>query len=118
VRYCGCVDFTKSTEVLKNYYALLFPTYYEGEGYANTIVDAFAAALPVIATNWKYNGEVICHGVDGILYDYQKPELLTEILASLVDRPQTIITMKHAARERAFCYSPDQALTSLYSKIE
>ncbi|MFR3494185.1 MAG: glycosyltransferase [Blautia sp.] len=53
IRYKGMVPFNQSTEVLKNYDALLFPTYYEGEGFAGTIIDAFAAGLPVIASDWK-----------------------------------------------------------------
>ena len=41
------VPFSQSTKVLKEYDALLFPTYYEGEDcrYDN---DAFAAGLPVM----------------------------------------------------------------------
>lgn len=61
------VPFNQSTEVLKNYDALLFPTYYEGEGFAGTIIDAFAAGLPVIASDWKYNSEIIKQGITGVI---------------------------------------------------
>lgn len=67
IRYCGCVPFDKSVDVLKNYYALLFPTNYEGEGFAGTILDAFSAGIPVIASDWRYNGELILDGENGLL---------------------------------------------------
>ena len=42
-------------------------TYYEGEGFAGTIIDAFAAGLPVIASDWKYNSEIIKQGITGVI---------------------------------------------------
>lgn len=53
------VPFDKSVEVLKNCFALLFPTYYEGEGFAGTLLDAVAAGVPVIASDWRYNPEIV-----------------------------------------------------------
>lgn len=117
VRYNGFVDFSRSGEVLEQYDALLFPTYYEGEGYANTIVDAYASALPVIATNWKYNGEVVSEGNDGRIYDYRCPEQLTEIIAEYVANPEELLKMRKNARQRAFEYEPTTAITSLLSNI-
>jgi glycosyltransferase involved in cell wall biosynthesis len=50
VVYGGVVPFNKSVEVLKDYFAVLFPTYYEGEGFAGTIIDAHSAGVPIIAS--------------------------------------------------------------------
>ena len=117
VHYNGFVDFSRSGNVLKQYDALLFPTYYEGEGYANTIVDAYASGLPVIATDWKYNKEVVCDGSDGKIYDYRCPEQLTEIIDSFVSNPDELLKMRKNARERAFEYEPKIAITSLLKNI-
>ena len=117
VRYNGFVDFSRSGEVLKQYDALLFPTYYEGEGYANTIVDAYASGLPVIATDWKYNKEVVCDGSDGVIYDYRCPEQLTEIIDKFVAAPEDLLRMRKNARQRAFEYEPTTAITSLLKNI-
>jgi len=68
ITYRGVVDTTESINTLKNYDALLFPTFYDGEGFAGTILDAFGAALPVIASNWKYNSELIKNGENGFLF--------------------------------------------------
>lgn len=76
IRYGGVVPFDRSVDVLKTYYALLFPTYYEGEGFAGTILDAFAAGVPVIASDWKYNREIVEHMKIGIVYSSELMDLL------------------------------------------
>lgn len=117
IRYKGFVYFTDSTDILKQYFALVFPTYYAGEGYANTIVDAYAAGLPVIATNWKYNSEVIRDRIDGILYEWDKPEQLVEILSDVASSPERILSMKKNALERAKEYDPNSAIQALINEI-
>ena len=81
IRYKGMVPFTQSTKVLKEYDALLFPTYYEGEGFAGTIIDAFAAGLPVIASDWKYNSEIIKSGMTGVIF---KTHSISELKAAIM----------------------------------
>ena len=71
VHYGGLVPFYKSVEVLKNYFALLFPTYYEGEGFAGTLIDALAAGVPVIASDWRYNPEIVEDGMTGKIHKTQ-----------------------------------------------
>lgn len=77
-RYKGVVPFDKSTEVLKRAYTLLFPTYYEGEGFAGTVIDAYAAGLPVIASEWRYNTETVIDGVTGKVYPTHDVEALAD----------------------------------------
>jgi glycosyltransferase involved in cell wall biosynthesis len=93
ISYKGLVDFDKSTEVLKNYFALSFPTYYEGEGFPGTVLDAFSSGIPVIATNWKYNSEVIRHGKVGYIYECGS-ENLALILKKILENPDSISQMK------------------------
>lgn len=67
VKFKGLIPFDKSTEVLKDYHALLFPTYYEGEGFAGTLIDGFAAGLPSITSDWRYNKEIVKNKRNGLL---------------------------------------------------
>ena len=78
--YKGSVAFEQSTAILQNYYGLLFPTYYSGEGFAGTLIDAYAAGLPVIASDWKYNSEIIENGKDGIIVPIQDTDKLSEAI--------------------------------------
>ena len=118
IRYCGYIDYNKSNQVLKEYFALLFPTYYYGEGYPNTVVDAFAAGLPVIASDWNYNREVIRNGIDGILYNLEEPHALSNILLRIVDSPDAVLNMKKQALKRANDYQPEIAIRPLLDNLE
>jgi glycosyltransferase involved in cell wall biosynthesis len=52
---------------LSEYDCLVFPSYYKGEGFPGVLLDSFIAGLPVIASNWNMNKELIIHGVNGLV---------------------------------------------------
>lgn len=117
ISYKGFVKTDNSTDLLKNYFALLFPTFCEGEGFAGTIVDAFAAGIPVIATDWHYNSYIIRNGIDGMVYDPEKPELLAKILIEAAKKPELLNSMKPACLERAAHFEADKAVVTLLREI-
>ena len=47
---------------------MIFPTYYVGEGFPGTIIDAFSSGIPDIATDWRYNSEIVQNGKTGYIY--------------------------------------------------
>ena len=69
--YCGFLDFQnhpeKAYSTLSKYDCLLFPTYWKGEGFPGVIIDAFIAGLPVIATDWNMNSEIVEDGINGFI---------------------------------------------------
>ena len=117
INYRGFIESDDSTQELKNCFALLFPTVYEGEGFAGTIVDAFAAGVPVIATDWRYNADIIRHLVDGIVYDTAKPELLGKILLDAAQHPEKLNNMKINCLERAAHFDADEASKTLLKEL-
>ena len=80
IKYGGLVPFDKSTDVLKDYFALLFPTYYAGEGFAGTVIDALAAGVPIVASDWRYNSEVVNNDTTGKLFETGNAKEFTDIL--------------------------------------
>lgn len=116
VKYKGMVPFDQSVEVLKNYYALLFPTYYEGEGFAGTLIDAMAAGVPAIVSNWKYNKEIVVQGKTGILIKARNQDSLNEALEHSLDISWN--TMKTTCIEEAMRYVPDKAIKILLMNLE
>ena len=54
-----------SYDTLAGYDAMLFPTYWPGEGFPGVVLDAYIAGLPVIASDWNLNRTVIRDGVTG-----------------------------------------------------
>lgn len=118
ISYKGVVNTAESTQTIKSCFALLFPTVCEGEGFAGTIVDAFAAGVPVIATDWHYNAIIVRNGVDGIIYDHKKPGLLGEILVNAAQNPDKINSMKPSCLERAAHFEADKAVRILIDELD
>lgn len=118
ISYGGVVDFDKTTETLRNYFLMLFPTYYYGEGFPGNVVDAYNAALPIVATDWNYNKEVISDGVNGLLVSIKDAEAMKEaILRFYYDREYAYEVARNnlTAAEQ---YKPDVVLKTFYEFME
>ena len=113
ITYGGLVPFDKSTEVLKNYFALLFPTYYEGEGFAGTLIDAFAAGVPVIASDWKYNGEIVDSEAYGVLTPVNNIGEIREVLDSLLENCNQWNLKRTSCLNKAALYKSENVINSL-----
>lgn len=118
IRYRGCVAFDKSVEVLAGYYALLFPTHYQGEGFAGTVIDAFAAGLPVIATDWHDNADIIRHGQTGYVYPVNDTEALARILLDIHNGRDDVERMRRACTEEARRYQPHEVIMTLVNHLK
>ena len=118
VSYGGVVDFDKTTDTLRSYFLMLFPTYYYGEGFPGNVVDAYNAALPMVATDWNYNSDVIRDGENGILVPIKDTEALRDgILTLYRDRRRAheiALNNIRAAEE----YKPDRVLAKFYEFME
>jgi glycosyltransferase involved in cell wall biosynthesis len=117
-RYVGVVPFNQTTQTLKDYFALLFPTYYHGEGFAGTIIDALSAGLPTIASSWKANAEFIEDGKTGILFTPRSTRELTSILRDVGRHPEKIQAMRHNCLRKANDYQPAAVINTLVDRIK
>ena len=115
--YKGFLDSNRSVEVLKNYYALLFPTYYEGEGFAGTIIDAFASGVPVVASDWKYNSEIIEDGCDGVIFPARNVCALADKLVEIYENMDLWNAMKPNCLNRAREYSSENVIKVLMERL-
>lgn len=113
VCYRGCVASNESVNVLQNYFALLFPTHFFTEGIPGTIIDAYAAGIPVISAKWESFSDVIDEGSTGIGYDFDRTEQLVRILLNIAHNPQTLRSMKEKCLQKAQNYVPNIAIQIL-----
>lgn len=118
VRYCGCVDADKSVEILQSYFALLFPTHFYTEGIPGTIIDAYAAGIPVISAKWESYSDVVDEGVTGIGYDFDDVEQFAQLLLNIAENPNTLLEMKYACIEKAENFIPANAIRVLLDAIQ
>lgn len=112
-RYCGVIDPNRSVDALRQDDLLLFPTTYWQEGVPGTIIDAFAAGLPVIARDWRYCKEMITHQGNGLVYESDRPDQLVVWIQWAVEHPEEVDRMRPACLEAARGYSADAVLPEI-----
>lgn len=116
IKYGELVPFDKSVEVLKNYFALLFPTYYEGEGFAGTLLDAMAAGVPVIASDWRYNPEIV-NEKTGYVYPVHDNHAFVATLINVGNNPDLLLSKKSDCLKEAEKYRAENVIQCLTSKL-
>lgn len=115
--YKGVVKPEDSVEVLKDYFMLLFPTAWEGEGIPGTVIDALCAGLPIIASDWTYAKDMLTNGYNALIYDFDKPELLKENILYAIKNHHVINNMKINCVEMAKEYSEDKVVDKILSEL-
>ena len=71
------------------------------EGFSNAIVEAMAAALPVVATSVGGNAEAVEDGVTGLLVPSEDPAALSAAITGLLSDPSQARTMGIAGKALA-----------------
>lgn len=117
VSYCGVIDPQDSVATIKNYYMLLFPTQYYTEGMPGTIIDAMFAGVPVIARRWIYCDEMIQTGYNGLVYDFDKPELLIDTIRYSLENIDTIIEMRKNCVKDSIKYSETEVVSRIIREM-
>lgn len=118
IRYRGIIPFAKSVETLKDYYALLFPTRFFTEGVPGTIIDAYAAGLPVISSKWQSFADVIDEGETGFGYEFANIKHLKNLLMDIATNPLKITNLKEKCVDKATEYTLDGLKNSLMKYIQ
>ena len=117
ISYGGAVSFDQSAVVLCKYYGLLFPSYYEGEGFAGTLIDAFAAGLPVVASDWKYNAEIVRDHREGIIVSPKDVDGIVSAFSWIYNNSKEWESYRLNCIRRAIEYSPAMALKTIKNNL-
>jgi sugar transferase (PEP-CTERM/EpsH1 system associated) len=85
--------------LLREFHVFVLPSL--NEGISNTILEAMATGLPVVATDVGGNGELVEDGVTGFLVPSGDADALAGRLAAYADDPELLRAHGLAARRRA-----------------
>lgn len=104
VNYCGVVSPDLVLETMKNYDALLLPTYFEREGYPGVIIEAYSIGIPVIATKWKAIPEIVDDS-SGILIEPGNTQSLKLAMQKLVEDNDYYQRLCRGAKRKSMNFS-------------
>ena len=117
IRYGGVVPYDRSVKVLKDYFALLFPTHFYTEGIPGTIIDAYAAGVPVISAKWESYSDVIDEGETGIGYPFDDEKGFENLLLNIAQNPRILLKMKRNCLKKAENYMPGSVIKIMTQKF-
>lgn len=107
VKYNGVLNLLSGHsgyEELAKYDVMLFPTYWSGEGFPGVVIDAYISSLPIIATEWNLNTDVIEDGKDGWIIPVHNVDALTTAMKSIIEHPETLAEKVNHIHQKALQY--------------
>lgn len=116
IHYKGLVPFDKTVDIVKNYYLLLFPTKFYTEGIPGTIIDAYAAGVPVVVSKWESFADIVNHNC-GIAYKWNSEIDLINVLITLSNDTEKLDRLKKGALQEATKFIPSNALKVLIGNL-
>lgn len=87
------------------------------EGISNTLLEAMATGLPVIATSVGGNVELVAQDVEGRLFEPQDVDTLAGLIAAYLADPALRLRTGRAARERVLREFSLPAMVGRYQKL-
>jgi glycosyltransferase involved in cell wall biosynthesis len=112
VSYRGFLDLGNSSnyDVLAGYDVMLFPTFFSGEGFPGILIDAFIAGLPVIASDWNLNRDVIEDGVTGMIIPARDSLALKDAMEQVIQGKLDLKAMSKRCQQQAKQYAIENVL--------
>jgi len=102
-------------EAMRAFSVFVLPS--RAEGISNTILEAMATGLPVIATDVGGNAELVAHGETGFLVPAGDAGAIAERLAWYRAHPAELARHGHAARERVLAEFSIDAMVARYRAL-
>ena len=116
IRWMGSLQIDKVITTMTQYHILsLCSTICEMSPLV--IQEAFAAGIPVIASNVYGNAELIQHGYNGLLFKFNNVESLREQIHLCIDNPNLIQQMSKNIKPPSDFSEVAAAYYKLYHKI-
>lgn len=101
----------EGVEKLAEYDVMVFPTFFEGEGFPGVLIDSFKAGLPVIASDFHANPDVIRRDELGTLVKPRDLQSLVEAMETYMSCSQMLGDMAKAVQKEVRNYDIDILLS-------
>jgi len=115
VSWRGWLDKATLLEAYRSSDVVLNPSL--GEGMPNTVLEAMACGVAVIASRVNGNDELVAHGETGLLFDLADADALGAAIANLASDDESCRTMGARAREVACAQYSWDATAAQYAAL-
>lgn len=112
VNLLGVKDHAEVSAELQNADIFAFLTYFEGEGFSNSLAEAMAAGVPCLVTDWAANKDMI-ENKGGVIVPIKSPQKAIEGLKSMLPEEVRIKQSKFNLKKSSKYYT-DRAVLNQY----
>jgi sugar transferase (PEP-CTERM/EpsH1 system associated) len=102
-------------DIMRGLHAFALPSL--SEGISNSILEAMASGLPVVATAVGGNADLVTQGLTGHLVPPANPQAMADRLVDLASNPERACSMGQAGRQRVEVTFSMQAMVSTYQSV-
>lgn len=102
-------------DIMRGLHAFVLPSL--AEGISNTILEAMASGLPIVATAVGGNVDLVAHGQTGYIVPAADPQAMADQLISLASNPGAARSLGQAGRLRVLNSFSMQAMVSTYQGV-
>ena len=102
-------------EIMRGLHCFVLPSL--AEGISNTILEAMASGLPVIATHVGGNGDLVAHDKTGLVVPAADVNAMADALCSLANAPEQAAALGRAGRARAEAQFSLQGMVAAYRNL-
>lgn len=117
IEYKGEVPYDKSIHTIKKYDLMLFLTFWKGEGFPGTLIDTLFAGVPVIATNWNCNFEILEENKNSLKVNVHDINAVVNNMIMLYNNQEKLFNMKKHCLSSAILYTPDHAMKNFIKEL-
>ena len=107
--YKGTVDLSdfNSYLTLAKYHYMLFPTFWDGEGFPGVIIDSYISGVPMIASDWSLNTEYIINGYTGVIVKAKDKDSLLDAMRNAILSKYDVMALSNNCQTEAMKYNID-----------
>jgi glycosyltransferase involved in cell wall biosynthesis len=119
VKYKGILNLREHVgyDTLAEHTVMLFPTFWPGEGFPGVLIDAMMAGLPVIASDWHFNPDIVDEGKTGIIIPNQNKKALYLVMKDVIENPQKYLGMAKYCQQKAKEYDTKNVINEDFLSI-
>ena len=117
LQQCACITGKRDdvAQIMKSVSLFVLPS--KGEGISNTILEAMASGLPVVATRVGGNPELVEHGQTGFLVEHGDIKSLSDSMLRYVEDRQLLMQHGDAGKRRVHEYFDLKVMVSRYDEL-
>jgi glycosyltransferase involved in cell wall biosynthesis len=112
--YRGYLDINNDPDgsyaVISTYHAMFFLTTWFGEGFPGVIIDTMACGVPVIASDWNMNAEVVENGKNGAVIPVDDIRALADHILDVIENEGRWMAYSEACHRDALEYDAERVL--------